>query len=73
MAKLLQKNTKPFSNGDLIKDCLMTVVDIVCPEKKKLFFSVSLFCENCHPKNKEMSQDVKPRRQDCLKFRNTFQ
>ena len=43
MAKLLQKNTKTFSIGDFIKDCLMTVVEIVCPEKKKLFFSVSLF------------------------------
>ena len=40
---------KPFTDGDFVKDCLMAVVEVICPEKKKLFCQP--FCNNCHPTN----------------------
>ena len=35
VAKLIAKNMKPFTDGDFVKDCLMAVVEVICPEKKK--------------------------------------
>ena len=34
VAKLIAKNMKPFTDGDFVKDCLMAVVEVICPEKK---------------------------------------
>ena len=36
VAKLIAKNIKPFTDGDFVKDCLMAVVEVICPEKKKI-------------------------------------
>ncbi|XP_076069689.1 general transcription factor II-I repeat domain-containing protein 2-like [Oratosquilla oratoria] len=33
---------KPFADGDFIKECLLAVVDSVCPEQRSAFESVSL-------------------------------
>ncbi|XP_076811749.1 general transcription factor II-I repeat domain-containing protein 2A-like [Clavelina lepadiformis] len=58
---------KPFTEGDYVKDCLMAVVEVICPEKKKLFSDVSLSARTVTRRIEEMSQDVKTRQQDCLK------
>ena len=58
---------KPFTDGDFVKDCLMAVVEVICPEKKKLFFNVSLSATTVTRRIEEMSEDVKTRQQDCLK------
>ena len=42
VSKLIAEKMMPFAEGELVKECLMAVVDIVCPEKKSLFFNVSL-------------------------------
>lgn len=39
---LLAKHMKPFSDGFLIKECIETAVNIICPEKKHLFSNISL-------------------------------
>ena len=51
-AKLIAKNTKPFTDGDFIKYCLMAVVETICPEKK-IVFQCQPFCKNRHPKNRK--------------------
>ena len=57
----LQKNMKPFTDGDFVKDCLMAVVEVVCPEKKNHFaFLLELSTQR-------IVEDVKTRQQDCLK------
>ncbi|XP_076810261.1 general transcription factor II-I repeat domain-containing protein 2A-like [Clavelina lepadiformis] len=67
VAKVIAKNMKPFTDGDYVKDCLMAVVKVICPEKKKLFSDVSLSARTVTRRIEEMSQDVKTRQQDCLK------
>ena len=67
VAKLIAKNMKPFTDGDFVKDCLMAVVEVICPEKKKLFSNVSLSATTVTRRIEEMSEDVKTRQQDCLK------
>lgn len=42
VAYALAKKGKPFTDGELIKDCLMEVVAELCPEKMNLFKQISL-------------------------------
>jgi len=46
-----------------VKECLMAVVDILCPEKKISFSDVSLSARTVTRRIEEMSADVK----NCLK------
>ena len=38
----IAKNTKPFSDGEFIKECLVESAALICPEKKEAFENVSL-------------------------------
>ncbi|GFS86364.1 general transcription factor II-I repeat domain-containing protein 2 [Nephila pilipes] len=42
VAYKIAKNNKPYSEGKFIKDCMMSMGKILCPEKIKEFKSVSL-------------------------------
>lgn len=42
MAMLIAKHGKPFSEGTFIKDCVMKMVENVCPEKTQEFMNVCL-------------------------------
>ncbi|XP_069584553.1 general transcription factor II-I repeat domain-containing protein 2B-like [Ranitomeya imitator] len=38
----IARNSKPFSDGEFVKECLVDSVAIICPEKKEAFSHVSL-------------------------------
>lgn len=38
----LAKSSKPFTEGEFIKECLLEITDVICPEKKKEFENISL-------------------------------
>uniref|UniRef100_A0A3P9MHA2 SPIN-DOC-like zinc-finger domain-containing protein n=1 Tax=Oryzias latipes TaxID=8090 RepID=A0A3P9MHA2_ORYLA len=42
VATLIAKHCKPFTDGEFIKDCLMKIVETICPEKKHEFANVCL-------------------------------
>ncbi len=42
VAMLIAKRGKPFTEGEFIKDCVMKMVDNICPEKKQEFANVCL-------------------------------
>ena len=42
-----------------MKDCLMAVVDIVCPEKKHLFSDISLSARTVTQRIEALPSDVK--------------
>ena len=42
VSRILARWMKPFSDGDFIKECHVTVVDSVCPEQRSVFETVSL-------------------------------
>lgn len=42
VAKPIAQHGKPFSDGDFIKQCLIKVPEIMCPEKVQEFNNVSL-------------------------------
>jgi hypothetical protein len=59
VSKILAARMKPFTDGELVKECLTTVVDIICPEKKHLFANISLSSRTVTRRVEEMSADVK--------------
>lgn len=59
VSKLVAENMKPFTDGEFVKKCLMTVVEIVCPEKKALFSNISLSARTITRRIEEMSTDLK--------------
>ena len=42
ISHLKAKNMKPFSDGEFVKECIMTAVDLLSPEEKTVFANVSL-------------------------------
>lgn len=42
VAYKIAKNNKPYSEGEFVKDCMVSMSKILCPEKIKGFESVSL-------------------------------
>jgi hypothetical protein len=37
VSKLIAQKCKPFVEKEFIKECLMTIVETVCPQRKTLF------------------------------------
>lgn len=46
VSKMIAKSSKQFTEGQFMKDCMLKVADILCPDKKKLFNSLSLSADN---------------------------
>jgi hypothetical protein len=42
VAHLLAKESKPLSDGELVRKCLQHTMYEICPEKKTVFITVSL-------------------------------
>ncbi|XP_067123968.1 general transcription factor II-I repeat domain-containing protein 2-like [Centruroides vittatus] len=42
VANLIAKKSKPFSDGEFIKECMESVADILCPDKKSDISKISL-------------------------------
>ena len=59
MSKLIAEKMMPFAEGDFVKECLMAVVDIVCPEKKLLFSNVSLSQRTVTRRIEDLAADVR--------------
>ncbi len=51
---MLMENGKPFTEGEFVKECMMKMVDNICPEKKQEFANVRLA-----RKIEEISADIK--------------
>lgn len=42
VSSLIAKKSKPFIDGEFIKECLESVADVMCPDKKTDFSKISL-------------------------------
>ena len=59
LSKLIAEKIMPFAEGEFVKECLMAVVDIVCPEKKSLFSNVSLSRRTVTRRIEDLAADVR--------------
>lgn len=59
ISELIVQHSKPFSDGDYIKQCVETAAEIMCPEKKSVFSSISLSRNTVTRRIEEMADDVR--------------
>lgn len=58
VSRLIAARMKPFSDGDFIKECLLTTVDSICPEQRSTFENVSLSSRTVRRRIEDMSDDI---------------
>ncbi len=58
MSEMIAKAGKPFTEGQFIKDCMLKVADILCPEKKNMFNNLSLSANTVAERITELSSDI---------------
>ncbi|KAG0712678.1 General transcription factor II-I repeat domain-containing protein 2A [Chionoecetes opilio] len=72
VSRLLARRMKPFTNGDFIKECIMVVIDSLCPEKRSAFESVSLSPRTVCRRIEEMSDSVNDSLKTCCSNFDAF-
>jgi hypothetical protein len=41
ISEKIERASKLFSDGEFIKDCIVSAVELICPEKKQAFMNIS--------------------------------
>ena len=59
ISHLIAKNMKPFSDGEFVKECIMTAVDLLCPQEKNVFANVSLSSSTVTRRIEDIAEDFK--------------
>ncbi|KAK6490688.1 general mRNAion factor II-I repeat domain-containing protein 2-like, partial [Huso huso] len=59
VAHEIAKRSKPFSEGEFIKHCMVKVAEIVCPEKKAAFQDISLSKMTVTRRIEDIGSDLK--------------
>lgn len=59
VATLIAKHYKPFTEGEFIKDCVMKMVEKICPEKKQEIANVCLARNTVVRRIEDVSPDIK--------------
>ncbi|KAL0148361.1 hypothetical protein M9458_056341 [Cirrhinus mrigala] len=57
-SEMIAKAGKPFTEGQFMKDCMLKVADILCPEKKNMFNNLSLSANTVAERITELSSDI---------------
>lgn len=50
--------SKPFSEGEFVKTCMMKAAEIVCPEKRQAFANISLTRNTVADRISDLSVDL---------------
>lgn len=59
IAEKIARASKPFSDGEFIKECIVSAVEVICPEKKQAFLNISLSGNTIAQRIEEMASNVK--------------
>ena len=69
---LLARQKKLFTDGDFIRECIMVVIDSLCPEKRSTFESVSLSPRTVYRPTEEMSDSMNDLLKTCCSNFDAF-
>ncbi|XP_073714015.1 general transcription factor II-I repeat domain-containing protein 2B-like [Misgurnus anguillicaudatus] len=58
VSQLIAKAGKPFTEGHFLKDCMLKVADILCPEKKSMFNNIALSANTVAEQISKLSSDI---------------
>ena len=50
---------KPLTDSEFVKECLLTVVEILCPDKRDLFSKISLSARTVTRRIEDLSSDIR--------------
>ena len=59
VAEEVAKSTRPFTEGEFIKNCMLKACDAVCPDKRQLFSNVSLSRNTVAERIDQLSTNLK--------------
>lgn len=62
----IAKSLKPFAEGEFVKECLLEISDVLCPEKKKEFEKISLSRRTVVRRIDMMADDIKKKLTDRM-------
>ena len=57
-AKIIAKKSKPFSDGEFVKECFVQVADVFCPDKKETFAIISLSSQTIARRVEELGNSI---------------
>lgn len=58
IAEEIAKSGKPFTEGEFVKNCMIKVCDVVCPDKQQAFANVSLTRNTMASRVDELASDL---------------
>lgn len=67
VAHLIAQSSRPFTDGDFVKRCMLAVCEEVCPSKTATFSSVSLSRMTVQRRVDEIADDIKQQMQTLAK------
>ena len=59
ISQMIIKKSKPFTEGEFIKDCILKACEVMCPEKIHSFTHISLSSDTVMRRAKLISEDLK--------------
>uniref|UniRef100_A0A672FRL1 SPIN-DOC-like zinc-finger domain-containing protein n=1 Tax=Salarias fasciatus TaxID=181472 RepID=A0A672FRL1_SALFA len=59
VAQEIARRSKPFSDGEFVRDCILKVADIVCPEQKTKLRDISLSNDTVTRRIEDLANDLK--------------
>lgn len=67
IASELVQASKPFSDGELIKKCMLKAAEVVCPEKQAAFANISLSRNTIADRVEDLSRNLTAQMNDKIK------
>ncbi|KAL4135442.1 hypothetical protein QTP88_007051 [Uroleucon formosanum] len=69
-AEKIARASKPFSDDEFIKECIVSAVEVICPEKKQAFLNINLSGNTIAQRIEEMASNVKQLHEKSKNFLN---
>jgi len=68
VSSLIAKISKPFIDGEFIKECLESVADVMCPDKKTDFSKISLSHQNISRRINDIGKSIENKLEEKVRF-----
>ncbi|XP_043437632.1 general transcription factor II-I repeat domain-containing protein 2-like isoform X1 [Prionailurus bengalensis] len=72
ISEKIARASKPFTDGEFIKDCLLSAAEILCPEQKPAFAHISLTGNTVAQRVKDMAENLQDKLREKVKSFVTF-
>jgi hypothetical protein len=69
ISQIIAKKSKPFTNGEYVKECIMKAAEILRPEKQQLFKTISLSANTVADRVNDLAGDIQRQlKEKCKDF-----